>query len=361
MAGPVALDIEERQALIDYFDDDAGFYWHHRVLFLKGDGSRWVVGTPDGDVSSLDMGLHRIIPLERGERIPAAVVDQAYLFEPNAAVQLLPVMRRQAKAMADVLGFATPAVSSPDGVWVFADPGRRNFDQEVPLETVGSQARFIEKNAVGLALVGEEWCAVERVAMADRDQWRQLKQAGPGRDLRVAGHWKDGAGFRYVSIRDALGSYRQTVFNDWPHLGPRAIVEFLQSLERQGRDLTAYHEAWLRSSGSHAKSAAAREHAMLTELLRLQVSYDQLDVSNCASSEQLVRYLLALEVAVRRNPKNPDYEGLERMQSRPVDESGAAVVPKYTEYVAAQSAQDAKILKGSRQLREEREAANKEK
>eukprot|EP00974_Lingulodinium_polyedra_P110169 10655375-Lingulodinium_polyedra.AAC.1 len=60
-------------------------------------------------------------------------------------------MRRRARALADALGIAVPATAAADGVWLFADPGRENFDSEVPLEIVGPQDRFVERGAAGLA------------------------------------------------------------------------------------------------------------------------------------------------------------------------------------------------------------------
>ena len=34
-AEPKSLDIAEKQVLIDYWDDPAEFYWHHRILLLS--------------------------------------------------------------------------------------------------------------------------------------------------------------------------------------------------------------------------------------------------------------------------------------------------------------------------------------
>ena len=47
-----ALDIEKRQVLVE-FPLDANFMWHHRILFVKGPGATWVVGTPTFSIQEL--------------------------------------------------------------------------------------------------------------------------------------------------------------------------------------------------------------------------------------------------------------------------------------------------------------------
>ena len=52
-----ALDIEQRQILVDYFDDPNGLRWHHRILAVPLGGSRWIWITPDLGVQAAQ---HRI-------------------------------------------------------------------------------------------------------------------------------------------------------------------------------------------------------------------------------------------------------------------------------------------------------------
>ena len=89
----------------------------------------------------------------------------------------------------------------------------------------------------------------------------------------------------------------------FPFAGPRAVVEFLQSLRAQGQSLTTRHREWVRKPGVNVSGATAREHFSLSEVLRWQVLFDHLDVSMLASAELLFRRLVQLEAAVPRNPK----------------------------------------------------------
>lgn len=65
-----ALDIEENQVLADFLSDPNGLVWHHQVLFHKGDGGSWVVGTPDLEVEEADLGQHRVRAHRRGAALP---------------------------------------------------------------------------------------------------------------------------------------------------------------------------------------------------------------------------------------------------------------------------------------------------
>ena len=137
------------------------------------------------------------------------------------------------------------------------------------------------------------------------------------------------------------------------------VVEFLQSLRAQGQSLTTHHHEWARKSGVNVNGAAAREHFFLSEVLRWEVQFDQLDVSMLASTELLFRRLVQIEAAVRRNPKVPDFSGLDVLMSAATDESGAATTAVFTQWVADRQKDQATIAKQGRLLREEKEAERK--
>ena len=80
---------------------------------------------------------------------------------------------------------------------------------------------------------------------------------------------------------------------------------------------------------------------------------------NCAAAEHLVRQMIMWETAVRRNPKNPDYDVLDVVLSPMVDDGGAVNTKSFTSWVAAQQKDDAVVMKGARLWREEREASDK--
>ena len=125
-------------------------------------------------------------------------------------------------------------------------------------------------------------------------------------DFRVLGDNRDQGGRRYLRFRDAVALLRETEFEDWPHLGSRATKEFLTSIRDGSGDLENCHTNWVHRSGVSESSAVCHSHAILCESLRLFISYDQVDVSNLAGVEQIVRRIIQDERAVRKNSKYPD-------------------------------------------------------
>jgi hypothetical protein len=92
----------------------------------------------------------------------------------------------------------------------------------------------------------------------------------------------------------------------------------------------------------------AREHKLLLEFMRLGLQWDQVDVSSLAGYELVVRRIHQIEIAVRKNPKMPDFDGLEMLVDTAVDASGALVMPAITSWLASQQKDEAFILKQRR-------------
>ena len=143
-------------------------------------------------------------------------------------------------------------------------------------------------------------------------------------DLRPLGDNRDQGGRRYLRFRDAVALLREAEFEDWPHLGSRATKKFLTSMRDGSGNLEHDHTNWVHRGGVSESSAVCHSHALLCESLRLFISYDQVDVSNLAGVEQIVRRIIQDEGAVRENPKHPDYSGLEFVLNQTTDVSGAA-------------------------------------
>ena len=78
---PRTLDVPERQVLVDFWDDEAEYYWHHRLLLLSTNTpGRGIWATPDFEVSAADLIAHRIVPLQRNEEFPADYRGFIYAF-----------------------------------------------------------------------------------------------------------------------------------------------------------------------------------------------------------------------------------------------------------------------------------------
>ena len=64
-----------------------------------------------------------------------------------------------------------------------------------------------------------------------------------------------------------------------------------------------------------------------------------------------------LEAATKRNPRQPDFEGLDVVLDVAVDEMGGMVLPKFDSWISSQQQAEATILKAGRLWREEHASA----
>lgn len=133
------------------------------------------------------------------------------------------------------------------------------------------------------------------------------------------------------------------------------VGEYLRSLRDGGLSFKTHHAEWLSKSGVNPHGAIARQHFSMCTGLRLMQTWDQYDVTMSAGTEYYVRSLVQLEAAVRRNPKVPDFSGLEAMMEAHFDLSGAATTDRFNQWVMEQQRTQAQISKQSRLLREEAE------
>ena len=123
------LDLPEVQVLVNYPVDADGFFWHHRILLCRIEGSRWLTLTPDHHIQQDDLGLihHRV--LDRRSNFPGDIVDEIYAHDPSSR-GVLNGFKRQAQTMAVILGEGT----LPDGeavLWVVSDPMHEKFGERL--------------------------------------------------------------------------------------------------------------------------------------------------------------------------------------------------------------------------------------
>ena len=104
---PTILDCEFKQVLVDFFDDENGMLWHHRLLLVRGEPGVWVVATPTLGVQVCKLADHRVLPLSRKAPFPPELGETVYHFEPIAA-DVLADLRVKALALANIMGFALP-------------------------------------------------------------------------------------------------------------------------------------------------------------------------------------------------------------------------------------------------------------
>lgn len=143
---------------------------------------------------------------------------------------------------------------------------------------------------------------------------------------------------------------------DFPIFGTRAALEFHSSVARGQGNLLSYHSEWLRLSGVGKRTSAAHIHFSLCEALRLLHSWDQIDPSTTAIGEHLTRWTIQTELAVERNPAQPDYSGLDIVSGSSIQGDGRATTAKFSEFVTSRLKEKAQIWKQERLFNQERRA-----
>ncbi|CAK0851640.1 unnamed protein product, partial [Prorocentrum cordatum] len=356
---PRALDVPNPQVLIDFFDDPNAFFWHHRLLQTDGKGM-WTAVTPTGSVQVLNLGLHSALPVDRNEIIPPPYRDECFIFDPFTAAELAELVRR-GRMLAAVHGIAPIGSTAPDTVWRIADPARAAFASAAPEAAIADPACFVARGPSSLAMVDGDghWVHAEAVGVDREESWRLDKVSAFGRDLRATGLVRDRRGVPFISREGALTRFENTRIEHFPFAGPRVAAEFLQSLRAQGQSLTSHRREWSRQSGVNVNGAAARQHFFLSEVIRWEVQFDQLDVSMLASTELRIRRLVQIEAAARRNPKVTVFTGLDVLMSASTDGGGAATTAAFSQRVEGRQKDQATIAKQGRLLREEKDAERK--
>lgn len=364
----VTLDVPELQMLVEFPGDANGLDFHHRVLWYRVDRSVWIISTPDGDVYEEDYDNTTVIPLPRRGPYPNAQAGQMYIPDNAAVMAQYGELRRQAESLAlvrgclDRPGVVAGADAVGAGQWRVADVDSKRFGEIIPngelneaSHNVHLQVGDVQKR---LHFVGGEIVALELVS--NFDEWKNKKRPGlPGGDagdLRILGCTRLSSGKRQLTLTDALTSMSQQAFDDWPHRGPRATREFLESVCENGGDFATYHASFMRKSGLPDSCAAAHELRNLLQIVKFAISYDQVDCSNLAAIEQAVRRILEIQTAVRRNPKHPTFDAFDYNTRGSVDEVGGARAPGYAEWMAEQQRAEAKVLKNTREWRDEQAA-----
>ena len=348
------LNIADPQVLFHYPGDVNNLNYHHRVLLHKIGGGKWVVLSPDLELSGADLTTQRHVVLGRHSFFPANIFAECYVFDELSRGEL-DRQRRLAKTMGSILDD-----SEVTGVqaltWIVADPCSKQFGKALPQELLED---VITLGQHGLVQWDDEVVYLQEIPDDQVEKFKEERKDATG-DIRTLGDHRDPQGKRVLNLQDALPLMTEASLDDWSFTGPRSVKDYLRAIREGPGDLPTYHLSWVRSSGVAAGSAIAHEHRSLCETVRLAISKDQLDVSNLCSFENLVRRLITLEVAVSRSPGAPDFTGLEVISEAPISAHGTAQVSAMNSWITEKLKEKANIQKQSRLFREEfRKGGNK--
>ncbi len=167
--GDLTLDINEVQVLVNFPADADGFYWHHRVILCRIEGSRWLAFdmTPDLDIVQHDLGtlLHSV--LDRRAPFPGDILDEVYAHDPIGKAALSGY-KRQAQTMAVILGEGT-LPDSDSTSWVVADVNHVDFGREIEEHLLHNPATGLAFATRGIIIREGEELFVEKIPTANLD------------------------------------------------------------------------------------------------------------------------------------------------------------------------------------------------
>ena len=111
------LDLPQKQVLIDFYDDEDGYYWHHRVLCHSVSPGTWVAITPDLEATSCNLNDHRVIALPRAGPFPRRQVQEGCYHFGNVDAQEWRAAVQSAKELAAILGVTSGEAGPAGGAW----------------------------------------------------------------------------------------------------------------------------------------------------------------------------------------------------------------------------------------------------
>ena len=173
---------------------------------------------------------------------------------------------------------------------------------------------------------------------------------------RFLGHYTaPGSEKRFISF-DAPAeeyAYATDAPPGWPFKGECISLESFQSLVSVRRNFVAEDLEWQSKSGVHRSSSTSVAHRRVAECMMLFTEYDQLDITQLAGVEYLLRWWHQQEVAVCRSPAAPDFSGLDNMMPSQMDGGGGLALNSCTHWLAGAQKDQAQVLKQQRLMREE--------
>ncbi|CAK0802975.1 unnamed protein product [Prorocentrum cordatum] len=305
MADLLTFDVGDPQILVRYENDPNGFFRHHRLLLFRVSEDIWICLTLDHDLVRVKLLDTR----HEGQLLGVGQVD---------AIERM--------------------------IWVVAEPRSLRFGEIVD---------------AGVAVLDGEEFFVQKIAASGLAHFKRDAKADMW-DARALGDHHDEAGQRILRLSEAVALMLDVEQPNFLLAGVRGVKEFLDSVASGPGNMTSHQAEWARLSGVGEGLAVNRVRRNLCEVIRLMHSWGQVDVSMLASSELLVRWLIQTEIAVdERNPRHPDYSGLDIVISAPVNAVGRASTSKFNTWVTDRLKERATIWKQERLYREEQKQTRK--
>lgn len=268
-----------------------------------------------------------------------------------------------------------------DSVWVAAEPlGGLILGQEVSLNH-DSDVQVGDRTA--LAQRGNTWVKVELIPVREAADYAQKRvhlfvssqpakspadRAGSSQDVQIAtgddpeaphgdvrALWVDfdTHGERYKTWKDVCSESFTPVLDSKPFEGPCTTLQLLKHTETQGGDPRLWRQLWSRAKHIEPTDRTFHEMKMLTEVLYLAGTYDQVNIPGLMSLEVVCRRVQAI-VDAYMNPSKPSWENAKLFtgQASPED----IVSPVFRTYAVKRNKEELELLQARQKVRELRGA-----
>ncbi|CAK0801682.1 unnamed protein product [Prorocentrum cordatum] len=183
------------------------------------------------------------------------------------------------------------------------------------------------------------------VASAVPDAVGGTRTPPPAEDARTLAIKRDAAGRRFRDLKSVADSSEQCEFEDWALSGPRTASYVVKEIAKQSGGPVQRHTTWKHENKLNDDEHSVVAHEMLSEILELACTYDQVDVANLASMEALARHLQFLEHKVKKKKETiKDFDSRDYYLGRTRRTGGATISPELLKWVAESAARDSAIL-----------------
>ena len=347
--------------LVKYSDPEA--VWHCRLVLAHVIAHEFVILTPDGDLyiedlSGADGDIERWRFYDPAVGPPFGIDPrQIYTFNalpPHDALQRL-LEEGATHAAQERLGRGiAPVVAVPA-----PPPAPAPVQMLPPQGGAPTQAQDALVDVAGQGLRGRASLDFDLHSRAGPDA-DALRSFG-SEDARTLAVSRDIDGNRFKEFRIAANESKGVEFTDWPISGPRTVKHVITAMLDHGGSALGHHQAWRVACRFQPTDAPSMEHESWCKVLQAMLTYDQLDVTNLASAELVVRAIQRIEEKHKFKLSSAEDagEGALFMGSAGGSRVGSVISPKLTEWIGSEMQKEAMVSKERRKAREERALARK--
>ncbi|CAK0855216.1 unnamed protein product, partial [Prorocentrum cordatum] len=347
--------------------------WHERLILAVVDHCCYIILTPDGDIYAETISLEYLQPVYRFSSRPVGQELQDLFEEGRAKAaeerRTMGILEDEPEPPPASAGAG--ASGAPPLPPLAGSPPAGSSSELFKWVCVARSAQVSVGNAFMLAAqhhtIGDP-VVLYRVEVVEQEvemieHFRRLtKKDGdvegtdtpqvraPGvssaEDARTLPVLRDSAGRRFRDMKSVANSSEMCAFDDWVLEGPRTALYLVKEIAKQAAGPLQRHSTWKHENKLQDDEHNAVTREMLSEILELATTFDQLDVSNLASMESLCRHIQYIEQRIKKKREaGKDFDLQDYYLGRTRRTGGALMAPELQKWVAESAARDSSILK----------------